>query len=125
MPVINDKKIEKNHNITCKNIITSEYPINPLELLGETNFHRHSYIYEEVGTPVQEFFRDATVFITGGTGFIGKSLLEKLLRTCPHIKRIYLLSRPKKDISSEERIRKLLQLRVIFSLYILFGAVIG
>ena len=31
-------------------------------------------------TAVQSFYRDRTVFITGGTGFIGKIIIEKLLR---------------------------------------------
>jgi hypothetical protein len=31
-------------------------------------------------SPMQAFYRDKVVFITGGTGFIGKVLLEKLLR---------------------------------------------
>ena len=31
-------------------------------------------------TEIQRFYRDKTVFITGGTGFIGKIIIEKLLR---------------------------------------------
>ena len=45
---------------------------------------------------IAEFYRDRSVFITGGTGFLGKVLVEKLLRSCPHIKTIYLLMRPKR-----------------------------
>lgn len=44
---------------------------------------------------VQEFFADKTVLITGTTGFLGKALLEKMLRALPEIRRIYLLIRPK------------------------------
>ena len=29
---------------------------------------------------IETFYRDKTVFITGGTGFIGKIIIEKLLR---------------------------------------------
>lgn len=29
---------------------------------------------------IQEFYRDTTIFVTGATGFLGKILLEKLLR---------------------------------------------
>lgn len=29
---------------------------------------------------IQEFYKDVTIFITGATGFLGKILLEKLLR---------------------------------------------
>ena len=31
-------------------------------------------------TEMERFYKDKVVFITGGTGFIGKVLLEKLLR---------------------------------------------
>lgn len=96
-----------------KRIMTVEYPRDPLELLGERNFNEPREVpKEEIGTPVQEFFRDTTVFITGGTGFMGKILTEKLLRVCPHIKRIYLLVRSKKGKTSNERIEEIFQDRV-------------
>jgi len=44
---------------------------------------------------IAEFYRDRSVFITGATGFLGKVLVEKLLRSCPDIKTLYLLIRPK------------------------------
>lgn len=97
-------------------IVTPEYPINPLELLGEKQFERQTHFSDEIGSPVQEFFRDATVFITGGTGFLGKSLIEKMLRSCPHIKHIYLLIRDKKGQSSQERLKIMLQNRVRYSI---------
>ena len=55
---------------------------------------------------IRNFYHDKVLLITGCTGFlgillliniIGKVLLEKLLRTCPTIKKIYLLVRPKVD----------------------------
>jgi len=45
---------------------------------------------------ISEFYRDRCIFITGATGFLGKVLVEKLLRSCPKIKGIYVLLRPKK-----------------------------
>jgi hypothetical protein len=55
------------------------------------------------------FFKGRCVFITGGTGFMGKVLVEKLLRSCPDIATIYLLMRPKRGndvrIRQEELIR--------------------
>ena len=32
-------------------------------------------------SPIQQFYQGKTVFITGATGFMGKVLLEKLLRS--------------------------------------------
>ena len=44
---------------------------------------------------IAAFFNDKSVFITGATGFMGKVLVEKLLR-CTNVRKIYLLIRPKK-----------------------------
>ncbi|XP_033166345.1 putative fatty acyl-CoA reductase CG5065 [Drosophila mauritiana] len=56
-----------------------------------------------------DIYQDAVVFITGATGFVGKSLLEKLLWSFPQIKRIYMLIRPKGGVTVEERFRGFLQ----------------
>ncbi|XP_017076550.2 fatty acyl-CoA reductase wat [Drosophila eugracilis] len=54
-------------------------------------------------TDIQRCFRSKTVFLTGATGFLGKVIIEKLLRTT-EVKRIYVLIRPKKGIEIEKRI---------------------
>lgn len=59
-------------------------------------------------TSVKDFYRDRSIFITGGTGFMGKVLVEKLLRSCPDIKNIYLLMRPKNGQGVEQRLEELL-----------------
>jgi len=56
---------------------------------------------------VAKFYENKSVFLTGGTGFIGKVIVEKLLRGCPNIKNIYFLIRPKKGHSCDERIKKM------------------
>ncbi|XP_062531408.1 putative fatty acyl-CoA reductase CG5065 isoform X1 [Bombyx mori] len=53
---------------------------------------------------VRQFYAGTTALITGGTGFIGKQLIEKLLRSCD-VKRIYLLIRSKKGKSMQERLK--------------------
>ncbi|KRT85456.1 epimerase [Oryctes borbonicus] len=59
-------------------------------------------------TPIQKFYSGANVFITGGTGFIGQLLVEKLLRSCPDIGNIYLLIREKKNKNMVTRIDEIL-----------------
>uniref|UniRef100_A0A182RXE0 Fatty acyl-CoA reductase n=1 Tax=Anopheles funestus TaxID=62324 RepID=A0A182RXE0_ANOFN len=50
-------------------------------------------------------FAGADVFITGGTGFMGKVLIEKLLRSCPQIARVFVLMRAKRGKSLDERLK--------------------
>lgn len=58
---------------------------------------------------ISEFFAGETVFITGTTGFLGKALLEKILRSCPDVDRVYLLIRSKGLETAEERLHKLVR----------------
>ena len=66
---------------------------------------------------IREFYRNKTIFITGGSGFIGKVLVEKLLRSCPDLKTIYLLLREKKGRAPEDRIKTIIDLPVSRSLH--------
>ncbi|XP_055629553.1 putative fatty acyl-CoA reductase CG5065 isoform X2 [Toxorhynchites rutilus septentrionalis] len=59
---------------------------------------------------IPETFAGADVFITGGSGFMGKVLIEKLLRSCPGINQVFVLIRPKKGKTPEERIDELVQI---------------
>lgn len=62
-------------------------------------------VMEHDGSVVHAFYHDTTVLITGGTGFIGKVLVEKLLRSFS-VKTIYLLIRSKNDLSVNERLQE-------------------
>lgn len=67
---------------------------------------------------IQEFYKDQTIFLTGGTGFVGNAIIEKLLRTCYDIKKIYVLVRAKKNKSSEERFKKIFDSPVIIFFFL-------
>ncbi|XP_052218054.1 fatty acyl-CoA reductase 1-like isoform X2 [Dreissena polymorpha] len=62
---------------------------------------------EDTLPSVAEFYRDKNVFITGGTGFIGKVLIEKLLRSCPDIGKLFILVRPKRSQDIQQRMEEL------------------
>ncbi|XP_050298707.1 putative fatty acyl-CoA reductase CG5065 [Anthonomus grandis grandis] len=58
---------------------------------------------------IKEYFKGKNIFITGGTGFVGKALIEKLLRSIPDIGNIYVLMREKKGKSIQERLQAILE----------------
>ncbi|XP_072948546.1 uncharacterized protein [Epargyreus clarus] len=72
--------------------ITYEHMVDETEALGDSQ--------------IQKLFTGATVLLTGGTGFLGKLLVEKLLRSCPDLKRLYLLARPKKNKEITKRLQE-------------------
>ncbi|OAF69215.1 hypothetical protein A3Q56_03037 [Intoshia linei] len=57
---------------------------------------------------IGKFFDSKIILVTGVTGFVGKSLVEKLLRSCPYLKKIYVLIRPSKNQTPNARLEKLL-----------------
>ncbi|XP_065070979.1 fatty acyl-CoA reductase 1-like [Rhopilema esculentum] len=67
-------------------------------------------MYQNTG--IKSFYDDKVIFITGGSGFVGKVLIEKLLRSCPGVKKIYILLREKKERSAEERMKGLFNIEL-------------
>lgn len=65
---------------------------------------------EETG--IAEFYNGKTVFITGATGFMGKVLVEKLLRSCPGVDQLYLLMRPSKGKDVTSRLQEFIDNQV-------------
>lgn len=56
---------------------------------------------------INAYFANKSIFVTGGTGFLGKILIEKLLRSCYELKQIYVLVRAKKGKKPIERLHEL------------------
>ncbi|XP_072047435.1 fatty acyl-CoA reductase 1-like [Amphiura filiformis] len=61
---------------------------------------------------IPEVYAGKSVLITGATGFIGKVLVEKLLRCCPDVKFLYLLVRPKAGQPPSTRVEELIKCRL-------------
>lgn len=61
---------------------------------------------------IQTFYKGKTILITGGTGLMGKVLIEKLLYSCSDLNKIYMLLRPKRGRSPEIRVDEMLKLPV-------------
>ncbi|MGH0170290.1 UNVERIFIED_CONTAM: hypothetical protein FKN15_059009 [Acipenser sinensis] len=55
------------------------------------------------------YYAGKDILITGATGFMGKVLVEKLFRSCPDVKNIYILVRPKAGQSTQERIEDMMK----------------
>ena len=62
---------------------------------------------------IADWMKGQTVFITGVSGFIGKVLLWKLLKSCPDVKDVYVLLRSKKGKRTDDRLKELLSCEVI------------
>ncbi|CAH0548966.1 unnamed protein product [Brassicogethes aeneus] len=56
---------------------------------------------------VKGFYTGKNIFLTGGTGFLGVCLLEKILRNLPECGSIYVLMRPKKGKEISERLEEI------------------
>lgn len=68
--------------------------------------------YEKEMSDIVNFYSDSVIFITGATGFLGKLLLEKLLRTCTNLKKVYLLIRSKKGKTTDQRFQEIFEAAV-------------
>ncbi|WP_119066934.1 HAD-IB family hydrolase [Rubrobacter indicoceani] len=55
---------------------------------------------------MREAYRGKSVLLTGGTGFLGTAMVEKILRSLPSIEKLYLLVRPSGSKSGQRRIEE-------------------
>lgn len=61
---------------------------------------------------IKEFFDGTNIFVTGSTGFLGKVLIEKLLRSCDGVGKIYVILRAKRGLGSEQRFEEFLKNKI-------------
>ncbi|KAF9988162.1 cyclin-dependent kinase inhibitor far1 [Modicella reniformis] len=61
--------------------------------------------YKIGSSKAKEFYsKNSVIFLTGSTGFVGKTVLEKLLRSCPQITKVYLLIRTSGTKTLQDRV---------------------
>lgn len=66
---------------------------------------------------VTRFYAKKNIFLTGGSGFVGISYIEKVLRSIPDVGNIFVLLRPRKGQDVQERLDSLKNNSVHFLLY--------
>ncbi|KOX74314.1 Fatty acyl-CoA reductase 1 [Melipona quadrifasciata] len=58
---------------------------------------------------IRKFYAGKRILLTGCTGFLGTVILEKILRTCAEISKLYILVREKKNVGIEDRMKELFE----------------
>lgn len=82
-----------------------------LDGLGEQATNGQTRLNDSMAS-IAEYYAGKNVLITGATGFMGKVLVEKLLRSCPEVKALYLLVRPKAGQSMQQRVSDMMKCKV-------------
>ena len=54
--------------------------------------------------PLQDRYAGQHILLTGATGLLAKSVLEKILRDLPSVEKVHLLVRPRRSVDAAERI---------------------
>ncbi|XP_066340749.1 probable fatty acyl-CoA reductase 4 [Miscanthus floridulus] len=70
----------------------------------------------ELDSDVVRYFRGKSILITGSTGFLGKVLVEKILRVQPDVKKLFLLIRAADVESAKQRLENKVTGREIFQI---------
>jgi thioester reductase-like protein len=70
---------------------------------------------------IKDFFRGKKILLTGCTGFVGKVMLEKCLRSFPDIGCIFMLVREKRNKTKNQRIREILESQCFNRLKEIYG----
>lgn len=58
---------------------------------------------------MKEIFNKSSNYSPAATGFLGKLMVEKLLRSCPEVEKVYILARAKKGKNVRECVNELIR----------------
>lgn len=78
--------------------------------LNDQSLARDAHILKEWAvkdSAIRQFLKDRCILITGATGFVGTIVLEKLLRSCPEIRAIFVLIRKSRSKDVNQRLDEL------------------
>ena len=64
---------------------------------------------------IRKFYEGKNVLLSGCTDFLGKVILEKLMRTCPEINKFYIMVRAKRNKEPFDRIKNEILNSYVFS----------
>ncbi|KAJ8707635.1 hypothetical protein PYW07_011312 [Mythimna separata] len=82
-------------------------PARAIEWAAIAHQETMNEVMDRGDSAVQQFYAGASVLVTGASGFLGKQLVEKLLRSC-QLKKMFILLRPKKGKTIQERLEYVL-----------------
>ncbi|KAF5181535.1 Fatty acyl-coa reductase [Thalictrum thalictroides] len=99
LTISSDRKGTTSHglNMSNKNI--------QLPLTNSDDQTKSSKLVKSNGIGIVHFLRGKVFLITGATGFLGKVLVEKILRMVPDVGKIYLLIKAKDKEAAMERLK--------------------
>lgn len=81
----------------------------PVTIMGaSSNGNVETILTDMSSSEISDFYKGHSILITGASGFIGKQLLEKLLRSCSQLKKIYILMRDSNRATASERLEHIL-----------------
>lgn len=75
---------------------------------ASSNSNVETILTDMYSSEIADFYKGHSILITGASGFIGKQLLEKLLRSCSQLKKIYFLMHDSNRATASERLEHIL-----------------
>lgn len=75
----------------------------PVHYITDDTKEGKAHTESAVPTSIRQFYAGRSIFLTGGTGFLGKFLVYRLLTTSPQLNKIYVLLRGKRGKNFTER----------------------